>query len=199
MKNLKLPLDLRKELAKPLGKLIFGNRVNTINEIAAFLKKEIDANNAVDRRLYCVGDIVTYDFLNDSFLRNYIKICFVDEKTKRQEQEEIKFSFTEIFDKFIELKNPAGTISSEIWPILEYILNENLKVLITIVEGEEDLLVIPLISELSLKPNIKHYVFYGQPPITDAEKSIPEGIVMVEVNEKIKERVSEIIELMDEY
>ncbi len=169
MKNLKLPSNQRKGLAKPFGKLISGNRINTINEIVAFFKKKIELNKTVDLRLYCVGDIVTYDFLNDSFLRNYIKICFVDEKTKRLEQEEIKFSSTEIFDKFIELKNPAGTISSEIWPILEYILNENLKVLITIVEGEEDLLVIPLISELSLAQNVKHYIFYGQPPITTEE------------------------------
>ena len=67
------------------------------------------------------------------------------------------------------------------------------KTLIKITEGEEDLLVIPLISELPIKQNITNFVVYGQPKITDSLFNIPEGIALVEVNKKIKNIIRNLI------
>lgn len=196
MKNLKLLLNHRKELAKPIGKLISGKREDTIKEVVELIKKETEDNPNVEIRLYCVGDIVTHDFLNNDFLFGILKICIVDEKTKR---ESVELPFNGVFEKYIELENPAGTISSEVWPILKYFVEEDINAVVNITEGEEDLLVLPLISEISLKKDKKDYIFYGQPPITDANPPIPEGIVMVEVNEQTKSKVEHLISLMEEY
>lgn len=196
MKDLKLPLSQRKKFAKPLGKLILGKRKDTIAEVISFLKQERKSYKDVDFRIYCVGDIVSRDFLENPYLRVMIKICIIDEKTKRQR---IDTPFREIFEEIIELKNPTGTISKETWSKLRELIKKNKRVLVKIIEGEEDLLVIPLISELFLFKDIKSYVFYGQPPITNSEKPIPEGLVMVEVTKKIKKLVMKLINLMEKY
>jgi len=196
MKDLKLPISQRKKFTKPLGKLIPGKREDTIAKVISFLKQERESYKDVDFRVYCVGDIVSQDFLKIPFLRVMIKICIIDEKTRRQR---IDTPFKEIFEEIIELKNPTGTISKETWSKIRELIKKNKKALVKIIEGEEDLLVIPLISELFLFENIKSYVFYGQPPITNSEKPIPEGLVMVEVTKKIKKLVMKLINLMEKY
>jgi hypothetical protein len=42
-------------------------------------------------------------------------------------------------------------------------------------------------------------VFYGQPPITDSKRQIPEGIVMVDVEIRIKKVVRQFVSLMNEF
>ena len=69
--------------------------------------------------------------------------------------------------------------------------------MLKITEGEEDLLVLPLVLEIPLEKKLQNYVFYGQPPITDSKHSIPEGIVMVKVNKIIQTGVKKYIELME--
>ena len=69
--------------------------------------------------------------------------------------------------------------------------------MLKITEGEEDLLVLPLVLEIPLEKKIKNFVFYGQPPITDSKYTIPEGIVMVSVNKTIQQGVKKYIELME--
>lgn len=196
MKDLRLPITQRKKFTKPLGRLISGKREDTIGEVISFFKKERKINKGVDYRVYCVGDIVTKDFLENLYLRDMIKICIIDEKTKRQR---IDISFKEFFEQIIKLKNPTGTISKDMWPKLKELIENNRKVLVKIVEGEEDLLVIPLISGFSLLEGIKSYVFYGQPPVTNSEKPISEGLVMVEVTGQIQRIVTELIKLMEKY
>ena len=73
------------------------------------------------------------------------------------------------------------------------------KTLLKITKGEEDLLVLPLVLELPLEENVKNFVFYGQPPITDSKHAIPEGIVLVDVNIEIQNKVKKYINLMEKF
>ena len=196
MKDLRLPLNQRRRFTQPLGKLISGRREDTIAEVVLFFKQERELNEGLDYKIYCVGDIVTQDFLENAYLREMIKICIIDEKTKRQR---IDTPFKEFFEQIIELKNPTGTISKDMWSKLKELIENNRRVLVKIVDGEEDLLVIPLISGFSLSESIKSYVFYGQPPVTDSEKPIPEGLVMLEVTKQIQSIVTELTKLMEKY
>jgi len=62
--------------------------------------------------------------------------------------------------------------------------------------GEEDLLVLPLVMSIDLDDNVKNLVFYGQPPVTDSKKMIPEGIVMVDVEKRIQKVVDKFVGMM---
>ena len=82
--------------------------------------------------------------------------------------------------------------------ILRNAINSRKKSLINITEGEEDLLAIPLILELPvLNSKEKYFVFYGQPPITDSKIEIPQGIVIIEINDSIQQMVKGLIEIME--
>jgi uncharacterized protein (UPF0218 family) len=60
-------------------------------------------------------------------------------------------------------------------------------------------LILPLILEIPLIEGVKNYCFYGQPPITDSNFVIPEGIVIVDVDEKIQEKVKSVIDIMERF
>lgn len=190
-KNLKIPEDERHKFSQPLGRLISGSRQETIPQIEGIIKQyNKDYKNV---QIYLVGDIVSKDFLANNYLKTYIKVCIVDEKTQRNK---IELGFDTFFDEIIEFENPQGTISKDSFKILEQIILSNRKTLLKITEGEEDLLVLPLVVLLPLKKRIKTLVFYGQPPITDSRHSIPEGIVMVEVDKRIQKAVQKFISIM---
>ena len=97
----------------------------------------------------------------------------------------------------IEFENPAGMIKKESWALIKKILDSKKRTVLRITEGEEDLLAIPLVLELPIIEGEKHFVFYGQPPITDSKLNIPQGIVMIDVNSKIQEIVKKILSLME--
>jgi uncharacterized protein (UPF0218 family) len=171
--------------------LITGTRKETIHlvidKIKSLLKEGYEIKN------YLVGDIVTQDFLTNDFLKKYIKLSIIDEKTQRNH---IKLRYEEFFENIIEFKNPQGGIKEESFDLLSKIIISDKKTVLKIVEGEEDLLVLPLVSVIQLKETIKHLVFYGQPPITDSKYPIPEGIVMVVVDKKIQKIVNNFLTLM---
>ena len=190
-KDLRIPEKQRYKFSQPLGKLIAGTREETITLIEGELKKlELDQ---LDIRVYLVGDIVTQDFLNNEFLRKFIKLCIVDEKTQRNQ---IKIASEEFFESIIEFENPKGEIKKESFQVLKEIVQGSKRTLLKITVGEEDLLVLPLVSVLNLEVRIMHIVFYGQPPITDSKKAIPEGIVMVKVDNKIQKTVNRFLKIM---
>lgn len=118
---------------------------------------------------FCVGDVVT-----KNFTINKIKfsVAIVDFKTERKEIED-KLSYD------FKLFNPRGYINVEAWKILSLALEKN-NGCIVFVEGEEDLLALPAI-DVAKEGTL---VVYGQPK---------EGIVVVEVDSKMKEFVREII------
>ncbi|MFX1443937.1 MAG: DUF359 domain-containing protein [Promethearchaeota archaeon] len=189
--NLILPENKRHEFSQPLGKLIAGNREDTILKIEKYFK--ILDKKKVEINFYLVGDIVTHDFLANQFLKFFIKLCIIDEKTQRNY---INLEFEDFFEEVSEFQSPAGAIPKESWSLLRNIVLTNKRTVLKITEGEEDLLVLPLILEIPLRKNVKSYVFYGQPPITDSKHTIPEGIVMVSVNKAIQKGVRKYIELM---
>jgi uncharacterized protein (UPF0218 family) len=192
--NLKIPKNLRFKFTEPLDILIAGIREETIKEVENIFRDFIKHNEKPN--FYIVGDVVAQDFLSNKFLRTFIKLCIVDEKTKRSP---VEIKLEEFFDEILTHNNPEGTISKESWKILKSIVNSSKRTLLKITEGEEDLLVLPLILELPLLKRIKNFVFYGQPPITDSNFLIPEGIVIVDVDEEIQNKVKETIALMKKY
>lgn len=192
--NLKIPVDSRHKFSEPLGRLIAGTREETIAEVEKIFKSYLNSN--VNFNFYIVGDIVTADFLSNPFLKSYVKICIIDEKTQRLK---FKLEQVEFFDRTIEFKNPIGTIQKESWLILRNAINSKKKILLKVIEGEEDILVLPLVLELPTNDQAKNFVFYGQPPITDSRRNIPQGIVLVDVNKSIQQTVKKYLALMQKF
>ena len=191
--NLRIPQDKRYEFAQPLDKLISGKREETLLKVEDIIKNYIKSNLSIN--LYIVGDIVTKDFLANQFLKSFIKLCIIDEKTQRKKI----YIETENFEEIVELENPQGTIQKESWSLLKNIIESKKKTLLKITKGEEDLLVLPIVLELPLEENVKNFVFYGQPPITDSKHEIPEGIVLVDVNKEIQNKVKKYVSLMEKF
>ena len=192
--SLRIPRDKRYEFAQPLDRLISGTREETLLEVEDIIKNYIKSNLSIN--FYIVGDIVTKDFLANQFLKSFIKLCIIDEKTHRTQ---IYIEAENFFDEIVELENPEGTIQKESWSLLKNIVESRKKTLLKITKGEEDLLVLPLVLELPLEENVKNFVFYGQPPITDAKNPIPEGIVLVDVNIEIQNKVKKYVSLMEKF
>jgi uncharacterized protein (UPF0218 family) len=190
--NLNIPKNERHKFSQPLGKLIAGKREETISEIESLFKNLIQKYSEIN--IYLVGDIVTKDFLSNDFLRTLIKLCIIDEKTQRNR---INIKYKDFFENIVEFQSPPGTIPKDIWNILRDIISSKKRSVIKITEGEEDLLVLPLVLEIPIEKTIKNFVFYGQPPVTDSNHPIPEGIVMVEVNKSIQKAVKYFISLME--
>ena len=115
------------------------------------------------------------------------------------QRKHIGLDHEDFFEQTVELKNPEGTIQKGCWNLLREIIESEKKTLIKITEGEEDLLVLPLVLEVPIKEGFKNFAFYGQPPITDSKFMIPEGIVIVDVNRGVKEKVKKVISLMDKF
>jgi uncharacterized protein (UPF0218 family) len=191
--ELKMPEKKRDKFSQPLGRLITGTRNQTIAIIETEIKKLREKKVKVN--LYLVGDIVTQDFLNNTYLRNFIKLCIIDEKTQRNR---IKVECEAFFDKIIEFENPKGVIKKESFQLLTKIVKSQDTTLLKIIDGEEDLLVLPLVFVIPLIEQTKNIVFYGQPPITDSRQPIPEGIVLVEVDKKIHKVVEKFLTIMQD-
>ena len=190
--NLKIPEEERHKFSQPLGKLYSGTRKETIREVENAIYTFLEANFLV--KVYLVGDIVTQDFLANDFLKNFIKICVIDEKTQRNQ---IKIETEDFFEDIIEFENPQGGIRKESFTLLNEIVSSDKRILLKIIEGEEDLLVLPLVLSIPLSDRTKSLVFYGQPPITDSKKTIPEGIVMVDVEKRIQKAVKRFVVMME--
>lgn len=190
-KNLKIPTTERHKFSQPLGKLIAGTRKETISEVEEYIRNYKNANFEV--KVYLVGDIVTKDFLANDFLKSFIKLCIIDEKTQRNQ---IKIKVKDFFEEIIEFENPEGGIKKESFTLLDEIITSNKRTLFKVIKGEEDLLVLPLVLSIPLNETVKSLVFYGQPPITDSKHQIPEGIVMVDVEKRIKKVVKKFVSLM---
>jgi uncharacterized protein (UPF0218 family) len=151
-----LPNELRQLLIKPYG-FLFTNEDLLIRYI-----------KGVNSRIISVGDVVTV-----TLFKHGIKpfIAFVDGKTKRV----IKISS----DSYsITLLNEPGLIRLSAMSKIKELLSSNSHNVV-FVEGEEDLLVIPVI----LYSNNGDIMVYGQPNA---------GIVMIRNNALIKEYVEDL-------
>ncbi len=192
--NLRIPQDKRHLFAEPLDILIAGSREETIIQVENIFKDYLESG--VNVNFYIVGDIVAKDFLSNQFLKSFVKICIIDEKTQRSH---IDLEFQEFFEHTIELKNPEGTINKDCWKLFRDAIKSERRTLIKITEGEEDLLILPLVLEIPILKGVKNFAFYGQPPITDSNFVIPEGIVIVDVDNNTQGKVNNVISIMEKF
>jgi len=93
------------------------------------------------RRVYVVGDYVCETLTR--FVGYVPSLCVVDGATLREKRG--RYVDPELFDKVLECSNPRSCISLDCLKALRRALAENVRTLIA-VEGEEDLLALPLIA-----------------------------------------------------
>lgn len=127
-------------------------------------------------KLISVGDATTKRLLEEGTIPKLAVVDFTVERKKLYfKVEDLGFRGEEIV--YIA-HNPAGTLTPEVWETLENIDSKltDSRNFVLKVEGEEDLLVIPLILLLPLG----YTLLYGQPH---------EGVVVLSVTEEAKERI----------
>jgi hypothetical protein len=162
MKNLRVPEELRVLFRKPFGKLYKGKGLAPASRI----KKELK-----DEKVIIVGDITLKNALEVGIRPS---LAIIDLKTKRENRKKLKNSETIV-------KNPAGMITEELWDeIHEKIDIDGARI---IVDGEEDLAVLPCVLEADWDT----VILYGQPD---------EGIVLVRVDEEKKMEASILLKML---
>ncbi len=190
MKGYQLPKEMRKELAKPMDLLFEGSPELSIPKAINFLKDyEITYNQLNSKRyIICVGDVVSESFFADSYLSERVAYYFIDGKTLRTQ---IKGAMNTANIDNITIKNPQGFISDEALKIINNLeFQDKPHPTLVFVDGEEDLLALPLI--LSLPQN--YLLFYGQPPITDAQPPTPAGLGLLVVTSNLKQKIQKLID-----
>ena len=129
MEDLKLPDELRSYLRKPMGKLFTGEGLEAMEQA----KRELGDGN-----LIVVGD---ESYRNALKLGLKPKLAVVDFKVKREEIGEY-----ELKGEVRRVKNPAGWITKQLWDAIHEALNSEGEQVV-LVDGEEDLAVLPCIIE----------------------------------------------------
>jgi len=170
LKALKLPEELRKTLSKGTEEVVEGR--DPVQTMRKTLEKLRECS-----KLIAVGDLVCHTMIENNAVPD---ICVIDGKTKRTSKTpEIR---VDVFSKVVKTWNPPGHITQDaLNTIKEAVkaLKENLKTLI-IVSGEEDLLALPLITQL---PD-ESCVVLGIPDV---------GVGYVKVCEEARKKTREIL------
>ena len=168
--DLILPFDKRTPLKDPLGKLLKGEPKDTVNALKKILEEKKPPMFA------SVGDFVTWNILKGGL---HPHIAVVDHRIMRQEVEPMELS-----RDVVDVRNPQGTISSQSCEVLQnaVILKKRLGI---VVEGEEDLLVLPLMAMMPFGS----IIVYGQPR---------EGMVVVTVTEERRAWAEDFMNQMEE-
>lgn len=159
-KSFVLPQNLRSKLHEPFGEII-----NSI-------PKNLNPDNVVT-----IGDITTKKFNNVKAGQLLSIVDFTVERRKKFNQIS-ELGFREDLE-VIKVNNPPGQIS---WDLFLAIINafKDKKRKIVLVNGEEDLAVLPVL----LAAPLSFSIYYGQPD---------EGLVEIEVNEKSKEEAFNLV------
>ena len=162
--NLKITKTLRKKLKKPFGELI---------------RNEKKIKSLKNSYLITVGDVTTSTFNKLGFRQD---ISIVDFRVARQK------IFSSIYDlgflgreEVVKANNPSGYLTADLFRIAANLFRDQRdKQKVILIEGEEDLSVLPLI----LVSPLNSAIFYGQPN---------EGIVKVKVSEETKDKAYSIV------
>lgn len=170
-KTLILPVAMRTELKAPLGRLLTGEPSETVAKLRDMLLNLEPPSFAV------VGDFTTKNILEAGLEPD---ICIIDHRVMRTDVNPLDHGDRRI----LNAPNPAGTIDGRAWEALEAAVTLKSRVSV-IVEGEEDLLVLPLIALMPLGS----LIVYGQPR---------EGMVVVEVSEELKGWAEDFMARMEE-
>lgn len=161
-KDLILPENLRLELARPFG------------EIVENVKRNDD-----DSYIVTVGDATTKKFNESSIQQN---ISVVDFKIARKEAFS-SFSDLGFLEKeaVVMINNPAGHITHDVFSkVLDIFKSGSDQRIILKIEGEEDLVVLPLV----LAAPLNTIIYYGQPDL---------GLVKILVSEDCKEQAYSLV------
>jgi len=162
-----LPEQNRKFFKPPLGELI-----RSEEEIAQIIEKLKDDENIPF--IVSVGDATTSKLVSYSLIPD---LAIVDDRIERHDVPPVDLSNFKVQTAI----NPAGEITSDAWiKIREALKMESIKTIIKI-EGEEDLLVLPAVLEVSTNSKI----LYGQPQ---------EGLVLITVTEERKQFVKNLMQ-----
>lgn len=163
-KKLFITESLRRILEKPQGVLV---------------EKISDFKQSNATYIATVGDVTTKIFNKFSFVKNIAVVDFKVGRVKKfKSTKELGFSGNEML---LKVDNPAGCLTPDIFrkTLQAVSLARNNKPII-LVEGEEDLAVLPLILTLPLGS----IIFYGQRK---------QGIVRVDVSEEKKENAHNLV------
>ena len=164
----RLPDDLKNTLKEYIGNLV------NEPELLQLLKKE--------KNIVSVGDKVTYTLLKNGITP---VLCIVDYKLERKPYSlEMKTIIKKLHATHLQIKNPPGTITDELWDAIKTVF-KNLKnnpVCIE-VEGEEDL---ASLAAIYLAPG-GVTVIYGLPN---------RGVVVVKTTATNKQKVKEVLDRM---
>lgn len=153
--KLLLPKDLRKELIKPFGKL-FEKDFTFITKFGFATVGDITAIKANKKKKN--PQIAVFDFL----VKRKKTFNFVEELGFKKNEQAVK------------VINPPGIITSDLFKTIINAFKENKNKLI-LVEGEDDLAVLPLV----LCAPLNFHIYYGQPD---------KGVVKILVTERTKEK-----------
>ena len=165
---MKLPENLREDLKIPLGDLINDIDVNNKNIQAKINPKSI---------IITVGDKTTENIINLG-IRPQIQI--IDGLEKRNQYD---IPLDDKISTVLTSKNPPGEITQESIQTIQKAFSSDPPIRI-IVDGEEDLLVIPV----CIAAPENSVVMYGQPN---------EGLVIVHVTPEIRAKVQKILNVMN--
>jgi uncharacterized protein (UPF0218 family) len=166
-----LQAALRPEFKEPLGPIE--------TDTAALLA-------AAEPPLVTVGDIVTYHVLQAG---QTPAVALIDDRTKRSAVgdtvREALTDHAEQFDRHVEVRNPAGTLTAELLTTLrEAVARAPDEATLIEVDGEEDLAALPAVFLVGAGGS----VVYGQPD---------EGMVHVTVDPAVTDRVRELLARME--
>ena len=170
-RTLILPRSMRSELKEPLGHLLEGEPHETVARLGEILRLRRPTMFA------SVGDFASKYILEAGLEPD---IVVVDHRVMRVSVEPVSLGCR----VEIHARNPPGTVDADAWSALEEAVTLKRGVAV-IVEGEEDLLVLPLIA--LMPPG--SVIAYGQPS---------RGMVVVDVTEEAKRQTEEFMERMEE-
>lgn len=152
-----LPENLREKLSKPFGEIV--GKIGTV----------------LNENIVTVGDETTKTFVSKNIDP---RLCIVDFKNNREKKYK-EVSELGLSDRnVISVNNPSGAITKELLEAVKNGLGKNNCVVL--VDGEEDLAVIPAV----LASPLGFRIYYGQPG---------EGIVEILVTESKKDEIKKLL------
>jgi GTP-dependent dephospho-CoA kinase len=193
--HFRLNYDVRKLIAYPMGELFTGPPSVSLEKAILWMKSiRLDLFSSVKSKsspkIICVGDVISKAVIEHPKLKELVKYCFIDGGTQRGNKIEIT---TDLYFVKKEFHNPPGLINNQIFTFIKETLEDPLQYMINVI-GEEDLLVLPAV----LEANSSAFVFYGQPPVTDADFSIKAGCVGIHANPETRTRFKKVLDRFDQ-
>jgi uncharacterized protein (UPF0218 family) len=171
LKEYRINENVRTRLKHPLGHLILGSPEHTMSVLAEAIAREKPPKICV------VGDFTALKTIEYNIP---VDLYVIDNQVMRH-------PFNVPLPERVKVYrscNPPGRITAESWDLIKRITDEDTRSLL-IIEGEEDLLTLPVIK---FAPN-DAFVAYGQPHV---------GLVLVKVTAEKRKEIDAIIDLMEQ-